>query len=96
MEKATPLLMIDKEPESFPTDLTLVILTSAYCSKHTYTRGDMSTVRLEHPTLGVFNGVQGDGVEQFFGIQYATLKDRFAEPVVRTEYDGEVDATKHG
>lgn len=56
----------------------------------------MSTVRLEHPTLGVFNGIKGDGVEQFFGIQYATLKDRLAEPVVRTQYDGEVDATKHG
>lgn len=55
----------------------------------------MSTVKLQHPDLGTFNGRSGDGVEQFFGIQYATLKDRLSEPVVRTKYDSEVDATKH-
>jgi carboxylesterase type B len=56
----------------------------------------MSTVKLNHPILGTFKGIAGDGVEQFFGIQYATLKDRLAEPVVRTKYDGDIDARKHG
>ena len=55
----------------------------------------MSTVKLQHPDLGTFIGKSGDGVEQFFGIQYATLKDRLSEPIVRSSYGSEVDATKH-
>lgn len=56
----------------------------------------MADVKLQHADLGTFTGKAGDGVEQFFGIQYATLKDRLAEPVVRTTYAAEIDATKHG
>jgi carboxylesterase type B len=57
----------------------------------------MSTSTLEHPSLGQVKGLRdADGVEQFLGIQYATLKDRLAEPVIRTDYTGGIDATQHG
>ena len=55
-------------------------------------------VVLDHPSLGKVTGIQHqDGsVEQYLGIQFATLKDRLAEPVLRTEYAGAIDARRHG
>jgi carboxylesterase type B len=51
---------------------------------------------LAHPEIGEVQGITNDGVEQYLGIQYATLSDRFA-PAVLKEYHGEgIDATKIG
>ncbi|KAL1889728.1 hypothetical protein Sste5346_008714 [Sporothrix stenoceras] len=56
----------------------------------------MSTV-LHHPLLGTVRGRVGVGVVQFLGLQYATLKDRLAEPELKTTYGaGETDATRLG
>ncbi|OCT48318.1 putative carboxylesterase [Cladophialophora carrionii] len=56
----------------------------------------MSTVTVEHPSIGSIRGLEGDGVYQFHGVQYATLKDRLAEAQVKTAYQSPVDATSHG
>ena len=61
----------------------------------------MKTHVLEHPLLGRIKGVQKtDTVVQYLGLQYATLKDRFARAelaVGQQGGDGDViDATKHG
>jgi hypothetical protein len=51
---------------------------------------------LQHPELGSISGCKGDGVCQYLGVQYATIKDRFSEPVLRTDYGGEIIATRSG
>ncbi|KAL2205521.1 carboxylesterase-like protein, partial [Sarocladium strictum] len=50
---------------------------------------------LQHPKLGTVEGVDGD-VVSFCGLQYATLENRLAEPIVKESYSGTVDATKYG
>ncbi|KAK5681028.1 hypothetical protein LTS10_006788 [Elasticomyces elasticus] len=53
---------------------------------------------LRHPEIGTISGIDaGQGVSQFLGIQYATIKDRFA-PAVLKKYDGVegLDAVKVG
>lgn len=47
---------------------------------------NMSSIVLEHPAIGSITGKLRDGVAQFWGIQYATLNDRFALPEV-VQYD---------
>ena len=56
----------------------------------------MSTVTIEHPSIGTIKGLDGEGVCQYLGLQYATLKDKLAESQVKTAYDSPVDATSHG
>lgn len=52
---------------------------------------------IQHPDLGEVNGQTAEGVVQFLGLQYASLKDRFASPELRTDYTSKtVDATKFG
>jgi hypothetical protein len=51
---------------------------------------------LQHPELGSITGCKGDGVNQYLGVQYATIKDRFSEPILRTDYGGEITSTKVG
>ncbi|CAK7222510.1 hypothetical protein SEUCBS140593_004923 [Sporothrix eucalyptigena] len=51
---------------------------------------------LHHPLLGTVRGRVGVGVVQFLGLQYATLKDRLADPELKTTYGGETDATRLG
>ncbi|KAL2783217.1 Alpha/Beta hydrolase protein [Aspergillus keveii] len=53
----------------------------------------------EHPTIGPIKGISKvPGVIQFFGVQYATLKDRFSRGVPLDSYpsDRVLDATKLG
>jgi len=71
------------------------------------TMAEMTTTATttKHPLIGEVKGMtlidEGltphQGVRQYLGIQYATLKDRFAPAVLR-EYDGKitVDAAKIG
>jgi len=42
--------------------------------------------RIECPGLANFTGITNDGIVSFRGVQYATLEDRFAEPVLKAEY----------
>ncbi|KAJ9603010.1 hypothetical protein H2200_012305 [Cladophialophora chaetospira] len=56
----------------------------------------MSTVTVEHPSIGSIKGLDGEGVYQFHGVQYATLKDKLAPAQVKTAYESPVDATAHG
>ncbi|USP76880.1 uncharacterized protein yc1106_04154 [Curvularia clavata] len=50
-----------------------------------------------HPALGRVQGNQRDGVAQFLGLKYASIKDRFAPPEVVDSYEsGDIDATKFG
>lgn len=57
----------------------------------------MTTV-LKTTALGEIRGKTGDGVVQYLGIKYATLRNRLAEAeLVERRDDGEVlDATKDG
>jgi carboxylesterase type B len=57
----------------------------------------MSTI-LKHGKLGEIHGVLGDDVVQFLGIQYASLKDRFAKSeILDRDLDSSViDATRIG
>ena len=50
-----------------------------------------------HQSLGKIRGRQGDGVVQFLGIKYASLKDRFAASEL-FEHTGQdiIDGTKLG
>ncbi|OQO04118.1 hypothetical protein B0A48_10727 [Cryoendolithus antarcticus] len=50
-----------------------------------------------HPDIGAFTASAQADTLQFLGVQYATLGDRFAPPVLK-QYDAEstVDATGHG
>lgn len=49
-----------------------------------------------HPELGEIQGLKANGIIQFLGIQYATLKDRLSEPVLRTDYPENIDARHYG
>lgn len=52
---------------------------------------------LKHPALGEIKGNQRDGVAQFLGLKYASIKDRFAPPELADNYgSGNTDATKFG
>ncbi|KAF4498467.1 Para-nitrobenzyl esterase [Fusarium agapanthi] len=53
---------------------------------------------LNHTQLGDIQGLKldGQGVVQYLGIQYATLAHRFAGPKLKTDYGGKVDATRRG
>jgi carboxylesterase type B len=52
---------------------------------------------LNTTTLGRVQGTTEDGVTQYLGIKYATLKDRLADAELIAERDGDVlDATKDG
>lgn len=57
----------------------------------------MSTI-LKHGKLGEIHGVLGDDVVQFLGIQYASLKDRFAKSEILDRDLGSsvIDATRIG
>ena len=52
---------------------------------------------LQHPQIGNIQGRYNKGVIQYLGIQYASLKNRFADPEV-VNYSGHewLHATKHG
>ncbi len=56
------------------------------------------SARLKHQNLGQIQGKQGDGVIQFLGIKYATVKDRFAGSELVEYGNGEsvIDATNLG
>ncbi|KAF5844230.1 hypothetical protein GGP41_002800 [Bipolaris sorokiniana] len=52
---------------------------------------------LNHPALGEIKGNQRDGVAQFLGLKYASIKDRFAPPELVDNYGPDnTDATKFG
>ena len=55
---------------------------------------------IDHPTIGPLQGIRRcPEVNQFLGIQYGTLKDRFARgspPEYPSSSSGTVDATKFG
>lgn len=56
---------------------------------------------ISHTSLGEIRGKVGDGVVQYLGLKYATLKNRFAEPEVVTaatgpSSQGPIDATTLG
>lgn len=51
---------------------------------------------IQHPLLGEVGGSVEEEVLQFRGIQYATLENRFASPVVREHYNGSIDARSFG
>jgi hypothetical protein len=56
------------------------------------------SAHLKHQKLGQIQGKQGDGVVQFLGIKYATVKDRFAGSELVEYGSGEsvIDATNLG
>lgn len=57
------------------------------------------TTILEHPSVGQIHGVQPQGqahVEQYLGIQYATLENRFARGKLVETYKSPIQATKTG
>jgi carboxylesterase type B len=57
----------------------------------------MAAIIAEHPKLGTVHGKHVDGVAQFLGIKYASLKDRLAPPDLVDEYPlRTVDATNLG
>jgi hypothetical protein len=50
-----------------------------------------------HPILGKLVPKSLDGVNQFLGLKYASIKDRLAAPELYSPTSGEViDATQHG
>ncbi|KAL2820906.1 Alpha/Beta hydrolase protein [Aspergillus cavernicola] len=56
----------------------------------------MATI-LQTQTLGTIQGRSSEGVTQYLGIKYATLKDRLADAVLIESRDGDVlDATRDG
>ncbi|KAH7169404.1 Alpha/Beta hydrolase protein [Fusarium sp. MPI-SDFR-AT-0072] len=56
------------------------------------------TFTLKHSQLGDIRGLRldGQGVVQYLGIEYATLAHRFATPELRADYGGTIDATSRG
>lgn len=57
------------------------------------------TTILEHPSVGQVHGVQPKGqahVEQYLGIQYATLENRFARGKLVETYTAPIQATETG
>jgi carboxylesterase type B len=58
-----------------------------------------TTTILEHPSVGQIHGVQPQGqahVEQYLGIQYATLENRFARGKLVETYKSPIQATRPG
>lgn len=58
-----------------------------------------NTTILEHPSVGQIHGVQPHGqahVEQYLGIQYATLENAFARGKLVETYKSPIQATKSG
>lgn len=57
---------------------------------------------IQHPTIGSIRGIKGSNrVNQYLGVQYAKLKDRFSRgKICQYDYipsmDNVLDATKHG
>lgn len=59
----------------------------------------MASTILEHPVVGQIHGVQPKAqahVEQYLGIQYATLENRFARGKLVESYKSPIQATKSG
>lgn len=59
----------------------------------------MASTILEHPVVGQIHGVQPKQqahVEQYLGIQYATLENRFARGKLVEAYKSPIQATKSG
>jgi hypothetical protein len=55
------------------------------------------TVVLQHPAIGSIRGNrQSSQAEQYLGIQYAKLTDRFARGNLVESYPTSIDATSHG
>ncbi|OIW26278.1 alpha/beta-hydrolase [Coniochaeta ligniaria NRRL 30616] len=55
------------------------------------------TVSLQHPAIGSIKGIRHSSqVEEYLGIKYATLTDRFARGTLVESYASSVDATAHG
>jgi len=51
----------------------------------------------QHPLLGALHGKAGDGVVQYLGVKYASLKNKFSPPELCGKYEGgAIDATKLG
>jgi carboxylesterase type B len=56
----------------------------------------MATI-IHHPTIGTVKGIGKEGIDQFLGLKYASLKDRLAEPeMVIDSGDTKIDATRIG
>ena len=56
----------------------------------------MSATTISHPNIGEVTGIGQDGITQFRGVKYATLRDGFA-PAELVQYNGNgLDATKYG
>jgi carboxylesterase type B len=54
-------------------------------------------VNLQHPAIGSIKGTSFSAeVEEYRGIKYATLADRFARGQLIESYSSDVDATSHG
>jgi carboxylesterase type B len=54
-------------------------------------------INLDHPTIGSLRGIQQSSeIEQYLGIQYATLADRFSRGTLVESYASPVDATTQG
>lgn len=54
-------------------------------------------IALQHSTIGTINGIRrARGVDQFLGIQYAKLADRFARGTLIETYEAAVDGTAQG
>ena len=52
---------------------------------------------LETSKLGEIRGREGNGISQYLGIQYATLKNRFADAeLIEDRTGGVLDATNDG
>jgi len=52
---------------------------------------------LSHPRIGLIRGIKKfPNVNQYLGVQYATLEDRFARGQIRQKYGEILDATKFG
>ena len=90
------------------SDYDLLLFGTIYICmpSHSFTSPRLSLIKshlshnmgetFKHPEIGEVKYATKEGVQQFLGIQYATIKDRFAPAVLR-EYNGEgVDATKIG
>lgn len=51
---------------------------------------------IQHPHLGSITGKQGDGVVEFLGLKYGSLRDRFAEASLVEDYGTSTNATSIG
>lgn len=60
---------------------------------------NMEHVMLDHPKLGRLRGTKKNGVNQYLGVKFASLKDRFSRGELLCEprpVAGHIDATKYG